>query len=126
MAFTRISQLTSPLPCAIPPDERLRTARDLAIILYMTVLPVAEARASLSRLIDSAVSTHERTTITRNGVPAAVLLSVDDYESMQETIEILADRELMAAIREGLDDLAAGRVHDQADVTQAMREAGRL
>jgi antitoxin YefM len=92
----------------------------------MTVIPVANARARLSRLVDSAVTTHERTTITRNGVPAAVLLSVDDYESMQETIEVLADPELMAAIREGLDDVAANRVHDPKDVAQAMREAGRL
>lgn len=92
----------------------------------MTVLPVADARASLSRLIESAVATHERTTITRNGVPAVVLLSVDDYEAMQETIEVLADPELMAAIKDGLDDLAAGRVHDQDDVARAMREAGRL
>jgi prevent-host-death family protein len=92
----------------------------------MTVLPIADVRAGLSRLVESAVTTHERTTITRNGVPAAVLLSVDDYESMQETIDILADPELMAAIREGLDDITAGRVHDQADVTEAMRQAGRM
>lgn len=91
----------------------------------MTVLPVAEARAQLSQVIESAVATHERTTITRNGVPAAVLLSVDDYESMQETIEILADRDLMAAIKEGLADIGERRVHDQSDVAQAMREAGR-
>jgi antitoxin YefM len=92
----------------------------------MTVLPVAEARAQLSQVIESAVATHERTTITRNGIPAAVLLSVDDYESMQETIDILADPDLIAAIKEGLADIAAGRVHDQADVAQAMREAGRV
>ncbi len=91
----------------------------------MTVLPVAEARARLSQVIESAVATHERTTITRNGVPAAVLLSVDDYESMQETIDILADQDLMAAIKEGLADIGEGRVHDQSDVAQAMREAGR-
>jgi|CZLB01.1.fsa_nt_gi antitoxin YefM len=92
----------------------------------MTVLPVAEARARLSKLVESAVTTHERTTITRNGTPAAVLLSVDDYESMQETIDTLGDPEVMAAIKEGLDDIAAGRVHTQAEVARAMREAGRL
>jgi antitoxin YefM len=92
----------------------------------MTVIPVAEARARLSKLVESAVSTHERTTITRNGVPAAVLLSVDDYESLQETLETLADPDLMAAIKEGLDDIAAGDVYSQADVAEAMRQAGRL
>jgi prevent-host-death family protein len=92
----------------------------------MSVLPVAEARAQLSKIVESAVATHERTTITRNGVPAVIVLSIEDYESMQETIETLADPELMAAIREGLDDIAAGRVHDRDDVETAMREAGRL
>jgi antitoxin YefM len=92
----------------------------------MSVLPVAEARAQLSKLVESAVTTHERTTITRNGVPAVILLSIADYESLQETIETLADPELMDAIKEGLEDLKAGNVYVQADVEQAMREAGRL
>jgi antitoxin YefM len=92
----------------------------------MTVIPLAEARARLSRLVESAVSTHERITITRNGVPAAVLLSADDYESLQETLGTLADPDLMAAIKEGLDDIATGDVSSEADVAQAMRQAGRL
>jgi prevent-host-death family protein len=93
--------------------------------MYMSVLPVAEARAQLSKIVESAVTTHERTTITRNGVPAVILLSIQDYESLQETIETLADPELMSAIKEGLADIAAGRVHTQEDVEQAMREVGR-
>ncbi|MCG5219116.1 type II toxin-antitoxin system Phd/YefM family antitoxin [Streptosporangium soli] len=92
----------------------------------MTVLPVAEARQNLSKLIDSAVGTHERFEITRNGVPAAVLLSADDYEAMRETIEILADSELLTAIREGLADLESGNTFSQDQVAKAMRQAGRL
>jgi prevent-host-death family protein len=53
----------------------------------MTTIPLAEARANLSRLIDEAVRTHERTEITRNGTRAAVLLGADDYDSMLETLE---------------------------------------
>jgi prevent-host-death family protein len=94
--------------------------------MYMTVIPLAEARARLSRLIDSAVRTHERATITRNGVPAAVLLSADDYESLQETLDTLADPDLMAAIKEGLNDIATGDLSSEADVARAMRQAGRL
>jgi prevent-host-death family protein len=92
----------------------------------MTVLPLAEARHNLSKLVDSAVTTHERIEITRNGVPAVVLLSIEDYESMQETIEILADAEAMDGVREGMADIAAHRVHTPAEVEQAMRAAGRL
>jgi prevent-host-death family protein len=94
--------------------------------MYMTMLPLADARQNLSKLIESAMTTHERFEITRNGAPAAVLLSADDYESMRETIEILADAEILAGIREGLADLASGDTYDQDEVAQAMRQAGRL
>lgn len=62
----------------------------------MVLLPVADARARLSKLIDEATSTHERFEITRNGVRAAVLLSANDYDSLRETITVLADSELLA------------------------------
>lgn len=52
----------------------------------MTTLPLTEAKAKLNELVEDAVSTHERITITRHGRPAVVLLSVDDLESMEETL----------------------------------------
>ena len=61
--------------------------------MYMTTLPVADARARLSKLIDEAASTHERVEITRNGIRAAVLLGVDDYKSHHDTLAILSDSE---------------------------------
>jgi PHD/YefM family antitoxin component YafN of YafNO toxin-antitoxin module len=44
----------------------------------------------------------EEVVITRNGRPAAVLISPDEFESMRETLEIKADRELMKEIKAGL------------------------
>ncbi len=61
---------------------------------YMKYFSVAEARAKLAAILDSAVKSRERTVITRNGEPAAVIMSLDDYESMNETLDILADPEL--------------------------------
>lgn len=57
---------------------------------------MAEARAKLAAILDSAIKSNERTVITRNGEPAAVIMSIDDYESMNETLDILADPELTA------------------------------
>ena len=57
----------------------------------MTVLSLADARASLSKHIESAATTHERFEITRNGARVAVLLSADDYDSLVETVDILAE-----------------------------------
>lgn len=102
------------------------SASALSRILYMTTVPLAEARAQLSQLIDEVVRTHERVEITRNGRRAAVLLSADDYDSLLETIEVLGDPELMEAIREGEEALARGDVYTVEEVMAEMRAKGRL
>ena len=92
----------------------------------MTVLSLAEARANLSRLIESAVTTHERFEVTRNGDRVAVLLSADDYDSLLETLEILSDPVEVAAIRQGLAEMEAGEVSSADEVRAAMVALGRL
>lgn len=70
--------------------------------MYITTLPVAEARAHLSQLIDEAASAYKRFGITRNGKRAALLLGADDYDSLCETIVVLSDLELLRDHVEGL------------------------
>jgi prevent-host-death family protein len=65
----------------------------------MTTLSLATARADLSRLVDSAVETHERFEVTRNGNRVAVLLSAVDFDSLTETLDILADRDAISQMR---------------------------
>ena len=91
----------------------------------MTILPLAEARIQFSKLVESAVSTHDRISVTRNGVPVVVILANEDYEGMRATIETLADSEEMAAIAEGIADLQAGRTVGQDEMAEIMRRAGR-
>lgn len=91
----------------------------------MTILPLAEARVQFSKLVDSAVKTHDRVKVTRNGVPAVVILSDEDYEGMRATIETLADSAEMAAIAEGIADLRAGRTTGQDEMAEIMRKTGR-
>lgn len=92
----------------------------------MTTLLVADARAQLSGLIDEATTTHQRFEITRNGRRAAILLSADDYDTMQVTIAVLSDAELLAAHHRGQVALEAGDHLDADQLAAAMREAGRL
>lgn len=96
------------------------------MIMYMSTLPVADARAQLSRLIDEATTTHERFEITRNGRRAAILLSADDYDTLQDTIAVLSDPELLAAHQAGRVAIDADDCLDVDQLTQTMREAGRL
>lgn len=99
---------------------------DDAIILYMTTLPVADARARLSKLVDEAASTHERFEITRNGQRVAVLLGADDYDALQETIAVLGDSRLIHDHLEGMSALERGDSLDQGELAETMRRAGRL
>jgi len=83
-------------------------------------------RAQLSRLIDEASTTHERFEITRSGRRAAVLLSADDDDTLQDTIAVLSDAALLAAHHEGRAAIEADDYLDADQLRHAMRAAGRL
>jgi len=74
----------------------------------MKTLPLTEVKAKLSRLVDEVVETDEQVVITRNGRPAAVLVSPDEYDGWKVTQAIRSDREFMAEIRRGLRALRRG------------------
>jgi prevent-host-death family protein len=98
----------------------------LATIHAMTMLPVAEARDHLSRLVDQAETLHERVEISRNGRRAAVLLGADDFDSIMETLAIIADAALVQEVRDGLGDLAVGRGIGQEELARMLAAAGVL
>ena len=70
---------------------------------------LAQVKNRLSEFVERVASQHDRVTITRNGRPAAVLMSPDDLESLEETLSILGDAKEVAALQKGLKDLDAGR-----------------
>lgn len=75
----------------------------------MRVLPLAEAKAKLSQLVAAVETTDEEITITKNGRAAAVLVSHEEFERWKETADIVADRELLTEVREGMARLKRGR-----------------
>jgi len=68
----------------------------------MKILSVSEAKIKLSALVDMVASTDDEVTITKNGRPAAILVSPHEYESWKETIAIRTNQELMEEIKRGL------------------------
>lgn len=73
-----------------------------------TPMALSEAKARLSELARRVREQHERFTLTRNGQPEAVLLSVDDLEGLEMTLEILGDSDSFARISESLAALGCG------------------
>lgn len=79
-------------------------------------IPLSEAKAKLSEVIDEIVTTHERVTVTRNGRPVAVVLSPDDLEAIEETVAILSDPAAMLEIEQGRVAIASGDVVTQDEI----------
>ncbi len=77
--------------------------------MSIQTLPVTEARAKLPQLVKAADERFDRTVITSNGKPTAVIMSYEEYEAWEETLDVLSDPEAMRAIRKADEELAAGK-----------------
>ena len=75
----------------------------------MKTLSLSEAKMKLSGLVDAVYKTDEEVVITKNGAPAAVLISPDEFEGWKETVAIRSDADLMAEIKKGVSDLKKGK-----------------
>ncbi len=75
----------------------------------MKTLSLSEAKMKLSALVEAVRETDEEVMITKNGAPAAVLVSPDEFESWRETLSLRFDPEFMAEIRGGLSALEGGK-----------------
>ena len=72
-------------------------------------LPFSEVKAHLSELADRVEGQHDRILVTRNGRPSFVLMSPDDLESLEESLDILRDDELMKSLRQSRREAAKGK-----------------
>jgi len=71
----------------------------------METLSLSEAKMKLSELIEKVRSTDTEVIITKNGRPAAVLISPDEFEGWRETIAIKSNADLIAEIKKGISAL---------------------
>ena len=69
-------------------------------------MPLADVKNRLSEVVDRLEREHGRVVITKHGHPAAVVISVDDLESLEETLDIMDTAALLADIRESLAELS--------------------
>jgi prevent-host-death family protein len=88
----------------------------------MSTLPLSEVKARLSEIADEVDRTHERVHVTRNGREFVVLLSAEDLESLEATLELLQDEAAMDRIQKAEADLAAGAVTSADEMSQLMAE----
>ena len=73
------------------------------------VLPLSEVKTRLPELVLGVDEREEEIVVTKNGRPAAILVNVQEYERLKETLEVLSDAELMKQIRKSEAFYAAGK-----------------
>ncbi|HUK67957.1 MAG TPA: type II toxin-antitoxin system Phd/YefM family antitoxin [Streptosporangiaceae bacterium] len=69
-------------------------------------MPLADVKNRLSEVVDRLEREHGRVVITKHGHPAAVVISVDDLESLEQTLDVMDSAALLADIRESLAELS--------------------
>ncbi|MFY1651972.1 type II toxin-antitoxin system Phd/YefM family antitoxin [Solwaraspora sp. WMMB762] len=88
----------------------------------MTTIPLADAKARLSAVLDEVRDTHERVVITRNGRPEAVIMSVSDLEALEETLDLLSTPDAVEEIRQAEADIAAGHGVDADELLRQLAD----
>ncbi len=83
-------------------------------------MTVTDAKARLSELVAAVAKTQDHVDITRNGEPAAVLMSYTELAALRETIAILSDPAAVAEIQQAKADIAAGSTVSVEDLRAAM------
>lgn len=83
-------------------------------------MTVTDAKARLSELVAAVAATQEHVDITRNGQPAAVLVSHAELAALRETIAILSDSGAVQDIRQAEADILAGHTVRADELRDAM------
>ena len=89
----------------------------------ITTVSLKELRPELPKIIARIDGKLDRYVVTKRGKPVVVMLSVEDYEALMETLDILADPKAMAGLRKGEADIRKGRTRSWADIKASV---GRL
>jgi antitoxin YefM len=94
----------------------------VTIIQVMTTIPLADAKARLSAVLDEVRDTHERVVITRNGRPEAVIISISDLESLEETLDLLSTPGTLDEIRAAEAEIAQGEATGADELRRLMEQ----
>jgi len=114
---------TSSLPSSSWSPTRFCTRSCKLAGMPTETISLTELRPRLSDLIDRAHEHFDRFVITRRGRAQAVLLSSEEFEGLLETLDILADQELVRQLVEADRELAAGGGHSLEEVRRATSRA---
>lgn len=82
----------------------------------MRIISITDVKAKINEYVDAVRETRDQITITKNGAPAAVLIGVDEWESIQETLHWLSQPGLAESMRQSEADVLAGRTYGEDEI----------
>lgn len=82
----------------------------------MRILSISQLKSKINEYVDAVSETRDQITITKNGAPAAVLIGVDEWESIQETLHWLSQPGIIDSVSESETDIAAGRTSGEDEI----------
>ena len=85
-------------------------------VLSMRVLPFAEVRENLEELVDAVFQTMDRILIVKDDAPVAVLMGIDEWDTMQDTLQWLSTPGSAESVAESEADVAAGRSYGEDEI----------
>ena len=89
------------------------------------IIPLADAKARLSAVLDEVRDTHDRVVITRNGRPEAVILSVSDLEALEDTLDLLSTPGALDEIRTAEAEIGRGEAIGADELRREMAQRMR-
>lgn len=90
----------------------------------METIPITEAKTRIAELADRVAREHDHFTITRNGRADVMLISVAEYESLQETLDILSDDQALSDLRQSEEDFETGDTYTLEQVHAELEQRG--
>ncbi len=89
------------------------------------MVPLSEAKARLSEIADEVYRTHDRVAVTRHGREFVVIMSAEDLESLEATIELLSDPDAQERLRDGVAEVERHEHTTLAEMRELMEERRR-
>jgi len=86
----------------------------------VNTVSLKELRPGLPKVIDRIDGRLDRYIVTKRGKPIVVMLSIDDYESLMETLDILTDPRAMAGLRRGEADIRKEKTRSWQDIKRSL------
>jgi prevent-host-death family protein len=80
------------------------------------VIPITQAKRDFLDVMRKVEELDETIAITKKGVPVGVLMNIERYEALVETIDILSDEETMKALRRAQRELKEGKLYTHEEV----------